>query len=146
MWRLTRLRRLPPWARHYLREAIVYLIAARIALRVFPFRSLTWFCEWKDSKPELRGAERARRRKGVRWGIQEAARFLPGQSACFARALAAQALLRRYGVSTTLYYGAASRSEQGLMAHVWLLDGSEGIVGHEAAQDYHILASFPEAR
>lgn len=146
MWRLARLRRLPPRARRYLSEAICYLIAARIALRFLPFTRLTWFCERKGSKPEVSGAERTRRRKGVKWGIEEAARFLPGESACFPRAIAAQALLRRYGVSTTLYYGAATRSEQGLTAHVWLLDGSEGVVGHETAQDYHILACYPAAR
>jgi hypothetical protein len=165
--RAARFRRLPARVRPYLLEAIFYLLAARVALRVIPFRRLTWFFERLPRRPqetfaerkrvgasarmpftagkdEITGTERARFRRRVQWLTNEAAWFLPGETVCFPRAIAAQALLRRLGIGTTLYYGAATLPERGLTAHVWLQDGSEMIVGHHDGQDYHILAPYPE--
>jgi len=45
----------------------------------------------------------------VRWAIWTATRHQRERVVCFPRAIAAQAMLRRRGVSTTLYYGAASQ-------------------------------------
>ncbi len=147
---------------------MVYLLVARLALRVISFRRLTWFFELPPRSPEqtyaerewrrlhslteyavlkeeIVGAEREVYRQGVQWLIFEAAWFLPGQTVCFPRAIVAQAILRRLGMGTTLYYGAATLPERGLTAHVWLQDGNEMIVGHCDGQDYHILARYPEA-
>jgi hypothetical protein len=93
---------------------------------------------------EITGIERERFRKGVQWGINEAAWFLPGETVCFPRAIAAQAFLRRLGIGTTLCYGAATLPERGLTGHVWLQDGDEVVVGQHDGQDYHILARYPE--
>jgi hypothetical protein len=78
--------------------------------------------------------------------MNEAAWFLPGDTVCFPRAIAAQMILRRLGMGTTLYYGAATMPERGLTAHVWLQDGSEIVVGQHDGQDYHILARYSETR
>lgn len=167
--RARRFRRLPPHTRLYLLEAIFYLLIARVALRGVPFRRLTRWFERPPRRPEdtfterdrlrklncdptlhttlreeITAAERDRLRKGVQWLIDEAAWFLPGSMACFPRAMAAQVILRRLGMDSTLYYGAGSLPDRGLTAHVWLQDGSEVIVGHHEAQDYHILARYPE--
>lgn len=103
--RAARFRRLPAHLRPYRIEAILYLLAARLALRVIPFRRLTWFFERPPKRPEdtfaererlrassptlypilkdeITDAERARFRKGVRWLINEAAWFLPGETVC----------------------------------------------------------------
>jgi hypothetical protein len=165
--RAARFRGFSRLGRPYLLEMIFYLFAARLALRVIPFRWLTWFFELPPRRPadtfaererlrvrskvpyetcknEIIGTERARFRKGVRWYIKEASWFLPGQTVCFPKAIAAQAFLRRFGMGTTLYYGAATLPERGLTAHVWLQDGDQVIVGHTNGQDYHILARYPE--
>jgi Transglutaminase-like superfamily len=55
----------------------------------------------------------------LEWAIDEACWFLPGELTCIPRALVAQMLLRR-GVCATLYYGARTMPESGLIAHVWL--------------------------
>lgn len=141
---LRRIRRLPPAARPYLVEAFVFLAAARFALWLLPFARLTWFFE-RAPKHEIQGAERETIRKGVQWAIWEACFYLPGETMCFPRAIAAQAMLRRRGVRTTLYYGAAPLPTRKLRAHVWLQDGVVGVVGHETAQEYHILAQYPQA-
>ena len=165
--RTARFRRIPAPARPYLLEAVLYLLAARFVLRVIPFQRLIWFFERPPKRPEdtfaererigassptpftagkdeIIGTERERFRKAVQWLTNEAAWFLQGETVCLPRAIAAQVLLRRRGIGTTLYYGAATLPERGLTAHAWLQDGSEVIIGNHDGQDYHILACYPE--
>lgn len=136
---------MPREARRYWFEALVFLTAARFGLWLLPFARLTWFFE-RGGQDKLRGAERTRVREGVQWAISEASLYLPGETVCFPRAIAAQLMLRRRGITTTLYYGAATLPTRELKAHVWLQDGAIGVVGHESAGEYHILARYPEPR
>lgn len=127
-------------------EVITYLLCARIALVVFPFQQLTWFFERPSRRPELTGPERTRTRKEVRNAIFKVQQGMPRLTTCFHRAIAAQALLRRRGVGTTLYYGATTLPERGLATHAWVQDGTEGVVGHLAAKSnsYFALARYPD--
>ena len=135
-----------PWAaRGLVLEAAVHLVAAKLALRVLPFRRLTRLFSRVPRRPELQGDERARVRDDVARSIQVAAERLPRAWACFPRAIAAQAMLRRRGVGTVLYYGAATLPGRGLSTHVWLLDGDVGVAGHVANLSYHVLARYPPA-
>lgn len=56
--------------------------------------------------------------------------------------MAAQAMLRRRGIGTTLYYGAMTSPEGQLQAHAWLQSEDGGVVGHEAAPAYNVLATY----
>src|SRR5271163_3892061 len=88
-------------------EAFLYLVSARVMLLLLSFRQLTRF--FNRSSPTERtpaNSERARLRQDVRWAIARAAEYLPGETACFPRGIAAQAMLRRRGCNATLYYGA----------------------------------------
>jgi hypothetical protein len=135
---------LPTERRKLLFEACLYLVWARLILLVLPFRRLTPFFN-RPSPPAmiLDPVERRRLRQDVGWAIELAGRHLPGETTCFPRGIAAQAMCRRRGVGAVLCYGAATLPETGLSAHVWVLDGTEGVVGHQAASDYRILARFP---
>jgi hypothetical protein len=167
--RAARFRRLPAHKRPYLLEVMLYLLAARLALCVIPFRWLTWFLERSPRRPqdtfterrrigasvrsaftanrdEITGSERARFRKKAQSLINLAAWFLPGETVCLPRAIAAQTFLRRLGIGTTLYYGAAILAERGLTAHAWLQDGNEVIVGQTDGQEYHTLARYPNQK
>jgi len=125
-------------------EACLYLVAARAMLLLLSFRQLTRFFNRSSSKERVpASSERARLRRDVRWAITRAAEYLPGETVCFPRGIAAQAMLRRRGCNATLYYGAATLPQKGLTAHVWVLDGTEGIVGHQIAGDYRVIAHFP---
>ena len=136
--------RQPAQRRKLIVEACLYLICARLMLLLLSFRQLTRFFNRSSSKDgALAGAERARLRQDVRWAVERAADRLPGETACFPRGIAAQAMLRRRGCNATLYYGAATLPQKGLSAHVWVLDGTEGIVGHQVAKDYRVIAHFP---
>jgi hypothetical protein len=124
-------------------EAAVSLLLARLALRTVPFRHIARASGQDGSRAQVVGPARARAIREVRWAVAAAAGRLPGSTTCLPRALAAQVMLRRRGVITTLTYGARVRDHR-LDAHAWLADGSEGIAGHEAAADYATLS--PERR
>ena len=128
-------------------EVVGYLLLARFALTVFSFQQLTWFFERPTRQPELTGEARIGQRKEVRNAIYKIHRRFPGSTTCFHRAIAAQAMLRRRGIGTTLYYGAATLPGRGLATHAWVQDGADGVVGYLTAQreGYHILARYPES-
>ena len=146
MRRLAKFFRMPAVERRYLIEAALSLVVARFALRWLPYRRLSRLLERAPRQPEVTGAEREQLRKGVQWAIDRAAPYLPGEIVCFPRAVAAQQMLRRRRVGTTVYYGANTLPERGLTAHVWLQDGSVGVVGDRSAQDYHIMARYPTSK
>ena len=79
----------------------------------------------------------------VRWAVLSAARWLPWSARCFPQGLTVQWMLRRRGVPSVLFYGAAMRREQGLAAHVWIQDADVPVVGGEIASRYAVLATFP---
>lgn len=126
-------------------EAAASVVIARFAIRFLPFRHLTRVLTRPLPRSPLTGSARTRAVADVRWAVTATAARLPGRTPCFARAVAAQAMLRRRGVSATLFYGATTAVDRRLRAHVWLRAGDEGVVGHEAAQDYVVIAAYAGA-
>lgn len=140
---LRRLRQLSPPDRWLLLETLVHLWAAQLALRVLPFRWLVWWFQRPARQPELTGEARQAALQQVRLAVHYTNLWLDLKAVCFPRSLAAQTMLRRRGVSTTLYYGAATLPAEGkLTAHVWLQDGDMGIVAHEGISQFQILARY----
>jgi hypothetical protein len=112
-------------ARRYLREAILALALARFAVRFLP---AAWILAWARRAP----------RHINRFAVTEAVTWVPWaietvgpkrwmRAACLARALAAQAMLRRRGVASRLCLGVA-REGEALSAHAWLELGHNNIV------------------
>jgi Transglutaminase-like superfamily len=142
---LYRFFRQPTMRRRLLVEAFVWLLFARLLLWVIPFRHLTLLLRRTPSAHfDLPEPERQRFKQDVRWAVNRAAGLLPGETVCFPRGIAAQAICRRRGIPAIMYYGAASAPGKGLSAHVWVLDGTDGIVGHQLASEFRVLARFPE--
>ena len=125
-------------------EALLFLLLARLALHVVPYRWLTWYLSRPVREPQVTGERRAYIRQGIVWSLLRAARYLPGETVCFPRGIAAQAMLRRRRVGTTLYYGVTSQPDRRWRSHVWVMDGAEGVVGAYGADQYHVLARYPE--
>src|SRR5664279_1631299 len=117
-------------------EAAFFLLLARLALKLLPFHLLIWYFNRPTKQPDVIGPERGQLRMEVRSAIERVAGYLPGPTVCFPRGIAAQSMLRRRGVGTTLYCGAATLPELGLTSHVWVKDGEEGVVGEGVSKDY----------
>lgn len=123
-------------------EAAAQLTFARLAIRVLPFRLLTRVLARPVRDAQLEASACALVIADVRRAIQTAARRLPGTTPCFALAAAAQAMLRRRGVRSTLYYGAQSAGADRLHAHVWLSVGDEPVIGYDAAAGFVAVATL----
>jgi hypothetical protein len=126
-------------------EAACYLVTAKIALRVLPFQYLEPFFERGVRGPQPQGEARRQITLRVHLAICSAAEHLPGEYVCFPRGIAAQAMLRRRKVATTLYYGASTQTGQNLTGHVWVMDGNIGVMGMYEVDQYHVLAQYPKA-
>jgi len=128
----------------YLRgvEAASYLTAASLAIRFLPFRRLIPIFTRVLPCPEMTGPARSRAIADVRRAVLGAAARLPNRPVCFPQAVAAQAMLRRRGVGTTLCCGVNTASGHGLNAHMWLVAGDEGVVGQEIAAQFPLLATY----
>jgi hypothetical protein len=124
-------------------EASFWLVVAEMALSVLPFRYVGLFAAGPIRRPTPSGQERIMQVRRTRWAITTAARQLPWRAMCFQQGLAAQCMLRRRGIPSVLYYGAAQHDQKSLSAHVWVRDGDIDVVGGEMASRYAVLATFP---
>ena len=118
--------------RHYLREAAIMLVLARLALRlVAPARLLA-----RASRPP----RRVRRFAGedvrwVAWAVETIGDRRWMQAPALPRALAAQTMLRRRGIASRLCLGVA-RERGTLAAHAWIEVGQEMILGGDGAGEF----------
>jgi len=110
---------------------------------VLSFRHIGSLAARPVRQPGLPLEARLKKVRGIRWAIIAAAARLPWRTVCFQRGLAAQLMLRRRGIPSVLYYGAAQDDRRGLYAHVWVRDGDVDVIGGEIASHYAILATFP---
>jgi hypothetical protein len=123
-------------------ETIFWLALACVAVAVLPFRHVGCLAALPIRRPETKESQAAAVKR-VRWAIVACARRVPWRAMCFEQGLAAQFMLRRRGVPSVLYYGAAPDDRRGLSAHVWVRDGDVNVIGGEAYLRYAVLATFP---
>jgi hypothetical protein len=112
---------------------------------VLPFRHIGLLAARSIHRPLLPRQIRANKVQRVRWAITTAAARVPWRALCFQQGLGAQFMLRRRGIPSVLYYGAAQDEQSGLYAHVWVSDGDVDVIGGEIAHRFAILAEFPPA-
>jgi hypothetical protein len=125
--------------RAYLREAVLMLMLARVAVRVVPAARLFAFVD-RPMKRVCRFATGDA--DWVAWAIGESTRF-PGLTAtpCLPQALAAHVMLRRRGIPSRLCLG-VTRHNDAVAAHAWVETGERSIVGGAEAAGFTELAAF----
>ena len=136
-WRLS-------WQdRFLLLEAVFCLAVAGFAVAVLPFRYVGLLAARPVRRLDLPRHARLNKVKRIRSAIISTAARVPWRAMCFQQSLAAQLMLRRRGIPSVLYYGAAQDDLSGLYAHVWVRDGDIDVIGGEIAHRFAILATFP---
>ena len=117
-------------------QAVFAMYLIRLSLALFSLRTvhrlavnITWRCD------ESLSADR------IVWAVRSAARFVPG-STCLVQALAAQALLMRYGYRTLLTIGVAKNENNRLGAHAWVTCEDEVLIGGHEAANYTALLNL----
>ena len=134
---MLRDRSLPP-PPALLAEAGAMMLAASLAVRLVPFRTLA---ERLGKGAKGKGAADVETAYWLRRAVLAWANRLPWRTLCFEQGLAAVALLRRRRLAATLYYGAATIDDE-LKAHVWVTSGETELVGGESKDNYGVLARF----
>jgi Transglutaminase-like superfamily len=128
--------------RRYLREATVGVFLAQIAVRFVPPARLF---AWAERPPRRVCRFAIDEARWVSWAVERVGDSAGRKSACLPRALAAQAMLRRRGISSRLCLGVA-RENGKLTAHAWVEIGQHKIVGGAEAAAFVRLAEFGGAR
>jgi hypothetical protein len=134
-----------PRERRLALEALRHLAWAKILVQVLPFPRLAR----RLGKPQTETSrtitpqERAIAAE-ISWAVQAVARHLPVGFVCLPQAVAAQAMLRRRGLSTTLYFGVAfdQNRKDALTAHAWLRAGDRIVTGADQIHGHHAVEWF----
>lgn len=87
------------------------------------------------------GTASAEDRARVGWAVASAARFVPGAT-CLPQAMAAQALLARRGIGSTIQTGFDRTDAKGVEGHAWLVCDGEVVVGDIGLDRFVPVASF----
>jgi hypothetical protein len=145
MSRLRKFMRLSHADRVCLLEAGCWLGFARVAFLVLPFRlvarGLGMHMAISPDNFEVTPIELLDR---ISWSVAAASRHLPWECTCLAQAMAAKAMLKCRGVSSTLYLGVAKQNESNLQAHAWLRCGERILTGGQAMANFTVIATFAE--
>jgi hypothetical protein len=145
MWRkhLAKFMRRPLADKWLFLQAFWLLGIARVLINFIPFRRLAnrmgQAMAATAPKPAPQELEQVRR---VAWAVRNAAHITPWNSNCFPQALAAKFLLRRWGIASTLYLGAAFADKESLKAHAWLRCGPKFVTGRSGHRQYKVVATF----
>lgn len=133
-----------PWSvKLLLLEAFVLTGAARLAVIVLPFKKLAAVMGKHTEESPVYADETARDIcNKVGWAVGLMSSHTPWQSKCFVQALAAQCMLKRRGISSTLYLGVARDGENRLIAHAWLRSGPDILTGGPERKQFTEVAHF----
>jgi hypothetical protein len=129
-------------------EAILCLVAARLALIFIPFPRLAgWLGTFvPPSDPRASRANMAREQsllaREIGWAVTRTARYLPFRAVCLPQAMAAQFMLRRRGVASVMHFGAGKGSDRPLDAHAWLDAAGVEVTGYPVAPHLAEIACF----
>lgn len=137
------------WARAWrqrglLLRVLLLLGVARLALLVIPFRRLARALGPADVESPLEVCSEALAEADrLAWAIRVVSRRTPWASTCFPQALTGLVLMRRRGIASTLYLGAAIRPDRaGMEAHAWLRCGVLFVTGGPGHLHYGVVARF----
>jgi hypothetical protein len=126
-----------------LAEAMLVLAFSSAAIRFLPFARVGKLASGRLGRQRPQPADGLISK--VAWAVQACARRVPWRSVCFQQGLTSQVMLRRRGVDSTLYFGAAMRADAALSAHVWVKAGTVEVIGCQEAAGFAVLATFPPA-
>jgi hypothetical protein len=121
-------------------ESVLALAAARLLVLAVPFRLYSRSMgSDAESPPETTEPDVVHR---VGRALESVSRHVPWRSKCLEQALAAKAMLRRRGISNTLYVAVAR--EVALEAHAWVRSGDVCVTGQAEFDRYTVVGRFAD--
>jgi len=144
MRRFMQLKEMNWKSRGTLSEATVFLGAARLMIKLLPFRTvrkLTGKPERHDTREQ--SPVQTERIRQIGKIIEMASRHLPWECKCLAQAMAGKYMLAWRGIPSTIYIGVA-RDEQGLASHAWLKSGILWVTGEKGSENFTVITDLTE--
>ena len=136
-----------PWADKWLLVKVYFLLGVtRLAILTLTFRRLAKYLgPHKAETPADAPPEQLAAARRIAWAIRRASPYTPWTSNCFPQALTAKILLRRRGIPSTLYLGAAfAEDKSGLESHAWLRCGPLYVTGGKGDEKFGTVGVFGE--
>ncbi len=124
-------------------EALFHLTLARVIILLLPFR---WFSSRlgqaaAESNAELSAAQ-VMSAAQIGAAVARMSPHTLWDSACLTQAIAAQWMLNRRHIPSTLYLGIEKESKQKWLAHAWVRCGKIILVGANGYTQYTVVSSF----
>lgn len=131
-------------------EAVVCLLAARLALIVIAFPRLARRIGTAVPAGDPRvlraraagGGAEARLAAEIGWAVTRAAHHVPFRAVCLPQAMAAQFMLRRRGIASVMHFGAARGDDKPLDGHAWLDAAGVEVTGYPVDARFAEIACF----
>lgn len=79
--------------------------------------------------------------KQVQWIVIQASKYTPWESLCLVQAMTVQKMLKKRGISTTIYLGVNKDTDNQMKAHAWIRCGQMYITGGNGS-GYATVAKF----
>jgi hypothetical protein len=131
-------------------EAAVWLVVARLALIFVAFNRLApylgTFVPASDPRAQERGDQvsdfDSRRAEDVGLAVAWSAARVPFKAVCLPQAMAARFMLRRRGISSSLFFGTVIVSGTSMETHAWLHAGGVKVTGYPVAKRFTPIGCF----
>lgn len=140
------------WARPWFEQcwflpAWCLLGLARLTVLTIPVaRFAPWLGEHRGAAALSLLPTLAQRQRALQIGriIRSAAGYTPWDSNCFAQALVARMLLRRYAIPHVIFFGVGRQGIKAgsLEAHAWVTAGAEAVTGRHSFGAYAVVGCF----
>ncbi len=138
----TRIRRNQRLAR-YCVESLMELAVWKVLILCLPFRQWSrWSGRFQsETLKEDRQVERPRL-SDIKRSIEVTARWVPWRSKCLDQALAAQGMLARRQLPSTIYYGMIKDGAGNWVAHAWVRCGDQWVIGYHPQKQYTVVGTY----
>ena len=125
-------------------QAWIYCAIYRFLIWKVPMRKLEKHFGARDERTSKESDEAALQiAMRVSYAVNRVADKTPWESKCWVRALAAQKILAKYHIPTTLYMGAGNGDKGEMIAHAWLRYGRFYVTGAgELYRQFAVTATF----
>ena len=141
---ITRFFKLPLRDKLLLIEAIYYLTRWQLIVKISPFNWYKSFLGNLIDHPTGTNASQFEHNKRIKKAIHSASKYLPWKPVCFPQALTGKSMLKRRGIKTTFYLGAAvgNFSTKVIDLHSWLKCGDQTIAGGVISHQFTVFRIY----
>lgn len=123
-------------------QALIYTGMYRAFILFFPFNKLRKrMGKHKEESSETVEKEVYKTARHIAWVVTLISSKTPWESKCLVQALTAQRMLKKEGISTTIYLG-VRKSDNEMKAHAWLRCGEYYVTGGAIRDQYTVVAKF----